>query len=94
MGPLHLFAVRSEARRLLRDKGYTRSQINSVIDNVDEDSVAMAAQISKTDLSAMPVGQLGDGTIIQAIIAFFQSPTGQALIAALVQMLIHLLGGL
>ena len=39
------------------------------------------------------VGAIGDGKIIAAIIAFFQSPAGQALLAALVQALIALLAG-
>ena len=38
-------------------------------------------------------GALGDGTILNAIIAFFQSPQGQALINTLIQLLIHALGG-
>lgn len=45
--------------------------------------------------AASEVGAIFDGHIIQAIIAFFESPAGQAILQALIQALIAmLLGGL
>jgi len=92
MGPIQMMVVRSEVRRELLAKGKSRSEINQYIDNIDEDAISSAIEVTKTDMSTMPVGKLGDGTIIQAILAFLKSPQGQQLIAALVQMLLHLMG--
>ena len=39
------------------------------------------------------VGKLGDGHIIEAIVKFFQSPAGQALLQALVAALVAILTG-
>jgi len=92
MGPLQLFVVRNQVRQKLREHGVSRSAINSVIDSVDEDSVAVAAESASVSMSAMPVGKLGDGTILNAIMDFLKSPQGQALIDALMKMLLGLLG--
>lgn len=93
MGPVQMMCVKAAVRRELLAKGKSRSEINQYIDNIDEDAVSSAAESNDVSMAAMPVGKLGDGTIIQAILGFLKSPQGQQLIAALVQMLLHLMGG-
>jgi hypothetical protein len=65
-------------------------------------AAAQAASADPAVAAAMPAlgaaeaagtaGALGDGTIIQAILDFFKSPQGQAVIAALVKLLLTALG--
>lgn len=88
-GPVFYLFARTKARQALRAKGYSFRQINSAMDELDDDSIDVVAEDSK-----ITVGAIGDGSIIAAIIAFFQSEQGQALIKALVEMLIALIGGL
>lgn len=87
MGPLSLFAIRAKTRLELRKAGYNFRQINDVIDSVDDIAVQAAAAQANVSL-----GAIGDGTLIQAILDFLKSEQGQALIAALVKMLIALIG--
>lgn len=89
MRPIQVLRTRMECRRQLRKLGYSGDKIDSVIDAVDGDEItATLAEVGGK------VGAFGDGTIINAIIEFFKSPEGQALIAALVKMLIAMLAGL
>lgn len=90
MGIATVIRARIACRRELRNQGYGLHEINSVIGAVDGDEInATAAAIGPECAAA--VGALGDGTILQAIIDFFKSPQGQALLEALVKMLIGLL---
>lgn len=89
MGPLVTILARAKCRSALREKGYTFRQINDVIGAVDDDALSWAMQESGVKASA-----IGDGKIIDAILDFFKSPEGQALLAALIKMLIALIGGL
>lgn len=89
MGPLFTILARAKCRSALREKGYTFRQINDVISAVDDDAISWAVQETSISPSA-----IGDGKIIDAILEFFKSPEGQALIAALIKMLIALIGGL
>lgn len=90
---LHTARVRSRCARALLAAGYTSDEIESVIDIVDSPTIQSVAAQCGPEVSAK-VGALGDGTIINAIIEFFKSPEGQALISALVKMLIAMLAGL
>lgn len=90
MGLAKVIQTRIQCRRALRAQGYGLFEINSVIGAIDDAEItATAAAIGPECVAA--VGAIGDGTIIQAIIDFFKSPQGQALLDALVKMLIGLL---
>lgn len=89
LNSLALIHLRLRARRALRDRGYKAATLHQAMSLVDEDLVNEVAAEAEVPLTA-----LGDGTIFQAIIDFFKSPEGQALLKALVEMLISLLAGL
>jgi hypothetical protein len=84
----YALARRQAARQV---KGYRLRDVNDVLSDVTDDVID--AEIVALNLPPM-VGAIGDGSIIQAILDFFKSPEGQALIAALVKMLLGLLAGL
>lgn len=86
---LALIRIRLQARRELRSLGYKTAALHQAMALVDDQLVNDAA--SEADV---PLTALGDGTIIDAIIEFLKSPEGQALMKALVEMLISLLAGL
>lgn len=86
MGPLFNTRARIRARLALRDKGYSRAQINFAMDACDDDMISSALAESGADVSA-----IGDGTIIGAIIEWLKSPQGQAFIDALLKLLLGLL---
>lgn len=78
--------------------GLARTVDDSTID-VGMKEVAAAQKVELPAALMAPaaseVGAIFDGHIIQAIIAFFESPAGQAILQALIQALIAmLLGGL
>lgn len=87
MGPLFTIATKLRCRAALRAKGYSRSEINSVIDAVDDDSIGVAM----AETGNNTVGAIGDGTILAAIIEWLKSPQGQAFIDALLKLLLGLL---
>lgn len=92
------FMAKVGARRSLLAKGYSRSQVRDALDAVDSDAVDAAALVAGVSLppevvEGMAAPTPGTHPILDAILAFLQSPQGQALIAALVQMLIHMIGG-
>lgn len=91
--PLLTFYAKVHARRELSKQGYSFRQINDAMSQVDGQAVDAAAFSAGPD-AEKAVGALGDGQIIQAILDFLKSPQGQALLDALVKMLIALLGGL
>lgn len=81
-------ALRVELRKrgmASRISEFTEAATDDVIDLTAEDLLAQQ-QIQ------LPTGAFGDGKIIDAIISFFQSPQGKALIDALIKLLIGLLG--
>ena len=90
---LYTARVRARCARAMLAAGYAPDEVDSVIDAVDSPTIKAVAAQCGPDVAAK-VGAIGDGTIINAIIEFFKSPEGQALIAALVKMLIGLLMGL
>jgi len=93
--PLLTFYAKVHARRELSKEGYSRRQINDVMGQVDGEAIDAAAALAgpETESEVGKVSAIGDGTILAAIMAFLQSPQGQALIAALMKMLLGLLGG-
>lgn len=91
--PLLTFYAKVHARRKLAADGYSFRQINDAMSQVDTQAVEAAAFSAGPEVESA-VGKLGDGTILQAIIDFLKSPQGQALIDALVKMLIALITGL
>jgi hypothetical protein len=86
MGPLFTVIARQRCRAALRAKGYSLRQIQEVIHAVDDDSISWAVAEN-----ALSVTAIGDGKIIDAIIDFFKSPQGQALLDALLKLLLGLL---
>ena len=86
MGPLLTVHTKFKMRRALRDKGYSRSEINFAIDAIDDDMVTVAMTEAGVDASA-----IGDGSIIGAIIDWLKSPQGQAFLDALLKLLLGLL---
>lgn len=80
--------------------GLARTVDDSTIDvGMKEVAAAQKVELPAALMAPAPaaseVGAIFDGHIIQAIIAFFESPAGQAILQALIQALIAmLLGGL
>lgn len=81
--------VKMKVAAELRKKGHSVAEAHSLAWTLTPEMIDGAAAMVK-----IPVGQLGDGTILQLILDFFKSPQGQQLLAALIQMLLGLLGGL
>ncbi len=87
------FYVRTRifTRLALRTQGYSRPQINAMLDAADDATIDQAVAESGTKPpGALTVGMaaIGDGHIIDAILEFLKSPEGQALISALIKILL------
>lgn len=87
MRPLQLLKLRIQVRRELQRHGYSNSLINEVIGEVNTPNVQKCA-------AEVGIQEFGDGSLIDLIREFFKSPAGQALLDALVKMLLALLMGL
>lgn len=89
----HVFAAKLAARDALEadPKGFTADSIDKAMDRIDRSALRYACDEANVPMSVMPNTKLGDGTIINAILDFFKSPQGQAIIAALVNALLHVL---
>lgn len=74
----------------LRQRGYGLFEARRLAQSVDEDSIQLALSMVPHEVAAK-VGAFGDGSILDAIISFFKSEQGQALIAALVKLILGLL---
>lgn len=85
MSPFFYAVARVKARKELHIAGHSRSEVNRIMDGCDNDIIDAAVQESGVKLA------IGDGPIIAAILAFFESAQGQALIAALVKLLLSVL---
>lgn len=94
LGPVACAAVRLELAKELRKKDPTLTRFAALrkAQDVADDDTINALRTEAEKVAGQKFGAIGDGTILQAIIDFFKSPQGQALIAALIQMLIHLIG--
>lgn len=82
----HTF-VRLKVAAELRKRGMSVIDAHTMSQSLTAEMIDSACGAVK-----IPAKALGDGTIIQAIIDFFKSPTGQALLKALVEYLIMILG--
>lgn len=90
---LHVLEAKKRAKDALMATGkYTRLQARRAAALVDTNKLVQAAKNASVALPAAVVGTLGDGHILKEIIAWFESPTGQAVIAALVKLLLLALG--
>ncbi len=85
---LNLLVLRRELRLRLRAEGHSAFAIGSVIDNVDEDAVKECG-------TNMGIAAIGDGSILkqllEAFLEFLRSEQGQALIDALLKLLLSFL---
>lgn len=89
-GPVFCAAVRAHLRKEFRKQGMGLIEsIRKANDVTDEVIAGLIPDAEK--VSGQKVGAIGDGKIIDAIIEWFKSPQGQALIAALVQLILGLL---
>lgn len=88
-------ALRSEMMRSGRVKSW--SEANAVLSELNTDAINQAMEMVQANPSAYGIRlqqfnagirKLGDGSIIQAILDFLQSPLGQALIQALMALLL------
>jgi hypothetical protein len=81
-GPLFRIRTQLAVAAGLREQGYGLLEARQLSKTVDDDLIHHAATVADVSL-----GAIGDGTILQAILDFFKSPVGQALIAALIKLL-------
>jgi hypothetical protein len=94
--PAFFLAARVATRNHLRRSGKSFRQINAAMDNISNEEITAAAVIAADtgplpDLAVEPdpgVSQaLGDGKILEALLKFFESDLGQALIKILLSFL-------
>lgn len=97
--PLLVDSLLVRQRLKLRAKGFSRSQINAVMDGVTGDTVQSLADAVGVSIDPNPAPDPTPAPtptppahpILAWIAAFLASPAGQALEAALEQFLLHLL---
>lgn len=82
--------ARAAARRELRRQGKSFSESFRLVDDATDEMVDVAVAYAGVGPVAVMQG-LGDGKIIDAILEFLRSEQGQAVIAALVKLLLGLL---
>lgn len=87
-GPIFYAMARLACRRELRRQGYSFPQISEMMDAADDDVIDAAEAAAG---GSMPVAAIGDGKVLDAVLDFLRSEQGQALIAALVKLLLTLL---
>lgn len=95
-GPVFCAAVRSHLRKEFRKQGMgfleSIKKANQVSDEMIAGLMPDAEKVASASLGQdVKVGAIGDGKILDAIIAFFNSPQGQALMEALIKLLIGFL---
>ena len=95
LGPVACVVIRQKLRDEYKKQGMGLVErirkSNEATDDVINGLMADAEKVAAAKVAGAKFGAIGDGTIIQAIIDFFKSPQGQALIDALIQLLIGLL---
>lgn len=92
----HYGLIKIQVSKALQAKGMPRLQALRTamsMSNEEIDALIPTAEAMATQELGKPVklGKIGDGSIIKAIEAFFASPQGQALMQALVALIIGLL---
>lgn len=91
-GPIFNVAVRMKLREELRKKGKGPLEIARLMKHIDDEVINSVMADAETLSGVKVVGTaIGDGKIIGAIIDFFKSPQGQALLDALIKLLLGLL---
>ena len=88
--PFFYAMVRLRTRATLRSQGYNPWQVNDLMDATEDDLIDVAAVQAQVTVPPT-VGELGDGAILKAIIDFLKSEQGQALIKALITLLLSLI---
>lgn len=78
--------IRLATRLELRSQGLGRLRINEILDGATDDVIDLAVTQSAAG-AAIPVGAIGDGTLIKLFTDFLKSDLGKALIAALLALL-------
>lgn len=89
-GPVFRTMIRVRAKRELRRLGYSRVDVAEMMDDCDDDAIDTAATSAAVAIPPT-TGAIGDGSIIAAIVEFLKSEQGQALIKALIALLIGLI---
>jgi hypothetical protein len=102
LGPVACAIVRIEMAKAIQKRDGIRfgPAMRKAAAVADDESInaltAEAETVAQTKVAGATWGQLGDGSLIKqvfdAVVKFLQSPQGQALIQALVQLLMHALG--
>lgn len=84
--PVFYSLVQARVRRQLRRQGVTG-------DDLDDAMQACRAELIDATVAEQPalVGAIGDGKILNAILDFLRSEQGQALVSALVKILLALI---
>lgn len=88
--PLFYGVVKLRARRELLEQGYGRSEVRALMVLCDDARVDEAVASSGASVPQV-ASAIGDGSIIKAIMEFLQSEAGQALIKALLALLMSLI---
>lgn len=92
LGPVACAIVRIElAKSIQKKRGIGRLAALREARDIDDETINSFVPAAEKAAKAK-FGAIGDGTIINAIIDFFKSPQGQALIQALIELLLHALG--
>lgn len=93
--------ARVGARRQVRAMGHRLSTVNEALSEIGNDAIdaemdahGVTFEVLASYAPSGMVGGFGDGSIIAAIIEFFKSPRGQAIIDAIVKMILALIAGL
>lgn len=89
MGPVREGILKFRAARELRRLGHDADEIEMAFRMVGRDALAAAVADAK---ASEGVAALGDGTLITAFLEWLKSEQGQAVIAALVKILLAALG--
>jgi hypothetical protein len=94
IGPVAGVIIRLEVAKHLMKKDPSLSRhaaLKKAREIADDDTLnALAPDAEK--VAGQKFGAIGDGSIWQAIVDFIKSPAGQALIKALIDMIIHMIG--
>jgi hypothetical protein len=96
LGPVACAVIRGHLRDEYRKQGMgvieRVRKANEATDDVINGLKADAERVAAGKVSGAKFGAIGDGKIWDTIVGFFKSPMGQALLQALMDLLIHSLG--
>lgn len=90
--PYLMRRARVQASQELRKMGERLPVANGMVASLNDSDIEAKAATDPAYLEVVnTMGAIGDGTLLQALIAFFQSAQGQAIITALVELILGLL---